>query len=266
MMIGLFEDKKTYDCYTRENFGIFVPLLDNKCEFLSKYEYPFYEIVINFNDISDVPQHYKAIITSPNVIHTRKRCCNCYIILIDKDYFENRYLMYSNEIKYYNKYPFDFCKDILKALNMFIFEYSKSMMNSEITLEAQTEIITHWIIRSIFGETMDMRTVSSDYLIARVQQYIEQNYMETLTVRKLSKIVCVSEATLNRRFKKELGITPIEYLIEIRINKAKTLLKRVDIPILEIALNCGFGSASHFSSCFYGRVNTTPQEYRKRFT
>lgn len=52
---------------------------------------------------------------------------------------------------------------------MTAFEYNKSMMNSDITLEAQATVITHWIIRSILGETLDMRAVSSDYSVARAQ-------------------------------------------------------------------------------------------------
>ena len=44
------------------------------------------------------------------------------------------------------------------------------------------------------------------------------------------------------------GVTPIKYLIEIRIEKAKKLLRRNDIPIIEIASRCGFGSSASF--CF----------------
>ena len=158
------------------------------------------------------------------------------------------------------------CSDILKALNTFAFEYSKSMLNSDITLDAQAEIITHWIIRSIFGETLDLRAVSADYSVARAQHYMEQHYMENITVAKLAALGYVSTSCLNRRFKNDNGITPIEYLIEIRIKRAKTLLKRKNIPITEIALQCGIGSNSHFSSCFQNRTGVSPSEYRDRYT
>ena len=140
------------------------------------------------------------------------------------------------------------------------------MMNSDITLEAQIEIITHWLIRSIFGETLDMRAVSSDYSLARAQHYMEQHYMENITVEKLANLGYMSKTTFNRHFKSELGITPIEYLIEIRIKMAKLMLKRKENPMTEIALRCGFGSSAHFSSCFQQHVGLTPSEYRDKYT
>lgn len=265
MVIDYFEDKKAYDCYARENMGIFIPILDERCKLSEQYEYPCYEVIIDFNDTSKKLHHYKASVTSPGVLHNRKGCSHCYIVLIEKAFFEERYLMYDKKVPQFKEFSFDFCSDILKALNTFIFEYSKSMLNSDITLDAQTEIITHWIIRSLLGETLDMRAVSSDYYVARAQHYMEQHYMERITVKKLSEICCMSETTLNRRFKNEVGISPIEYLIEIRIKKAQTLLKRKELPITDIAIDCGFGSASHFSSCFINKVKISPNEYRKRF-
>lgn len=262
MITDIFEDKKAYDCYVREKFGIFVPIIYDSCNLSEQYEYPYYEIIIDFNDNSEKIHNYRAVITSPNISHKRKASKRCYIILIEKEYFESRYRMYNNEIPKYKEYEFDFCSDILKTLNTFIFEYSKSMRNSEVTLDAQTEIVTHWIIRSLFGETLDMRAVASDYSVARAQHYMEQHYMEHITVKKLTEIVCMSETTLNRRFKKETGITPIEYLIDVRIKMAKLMLKRMDIPITEVALNCGFGNTSHFSSCFIKKVKVSPREYR----
>lgn len=121
-----------------------------------------------------------------------------------------------------------------------MFQYSKSMMNSDVTLDAQTEIITHWLIRSIFGETLDMRAVSSDYSLARAQHYVEQHYMENITVEKLANLGYMSRTTFNRQFKKEIGITPIEYLIEVRIKLAKLMLKRKENAITDIAMRCGF--------------------------
>lgn len=132
------------------------------------------------------------------------------------------------------------CSDILKALNTFVFQYSKSMMNSDVTLDAQTEIITHWLIRSIFWETLDMRAVSSDYSLARAQHYVEQHYMENITVEKLANLGYMSRTTFNRQFKKEIGITPIEYLIEVRIKLAKLMLKRKENAITDIAMSCAF--------------------------
>ncbi len=255
---------KNCDCYVSPQLSIIIPtsaihITD------TKYTHPSYIIKIYFKQGVSKQMHFAAEITSPYTEYSIGSKNHFYCLLIDKHYFEKRYLMYASEIFHYCRYSFEMCSDVLKALNTFAFECSKSMMNSDITLNAQSEIITHWIIRSIFGETMDLRAVSDDYSVAKAQHYMEQHYMENITVKKLAELGYVSTSCFNRRFKSEVGITPIEYLIEIRIKRAKTLLKRKGIPITEIAMQCGFGSNSHFSSCFQSRIGISPSEYREKF-
>lgn len=254
-----------YDYYVRDKFGVFIPILDSADEKSVNHAHPSYEIIINFDMDSNKPKHYWATIISPNIIHIKNQSMHCYSLFIEKEYFEKRFLMYAAEVPVFEGKKFEFCSDILKALNTFVFEYSKSMMNSHITLDAQTEIITHWLIRSIFGETLDMRAVSSDYSLARAQHYMEQHYMDNITVEKLANLGYMSKTSFNRRFKKEIGITPIEYLIEIRIKMAKLMLKRKENQMIDIAMRCGFGSSAHFSSCFQKHVGLTPSEYRDRY-
>ena len=244
---------------------MFIPIFEDVRRESEKVAYPSYEIVIHFEKDSDKPKHYWAEITSPDVLHDKKRGMHYYSILVEKEYFEKRFAMYAEDIPAFDGKQFEFCSDILKALNTYVFEHSKSMMNADITLDAQTEIITHWLIRSIFGETLDMRAVSSDYSVARAQHYIEQHYMENITVEKLADLGYMSKTTFNRRFKKEIGITPIEYLIEVRIKMAKLMLRRKENPITDIAMRCGFGSSAHFSSCFQKHTELSPSEYRDKY-
>lgn len=261
------DDLLNVDCYVRPQLGVFIPIAE-PCGYMeqSNNTHPAYMIVIYFEQTSDKQAHYYAEITSPNVTYSNKAGLHYYCLMIEKEYFEKRYLMYSDAVSVYKEERFEMCSDILKSLNTFAFEYSKSMMNSSITLDAQAEIITHWIIRSIFGETLDLRAVSADYSVARAQHYMEQHYMENITVAKLAGLGYVSPSCFNRRFKKEIGITPIEYLIEIRIERSKILLRRKNIPVTEIAMRCGFGSNTHFSACFQSRVGVSPSEYRDKYT
>ena len=260
------KDVADIDCYVRPQLGVFIPTGQAaNCFNNINISCPSYVIIIYFEQTDDKQMHYHAEITSPYTHFSIKTGQHYYCLMIEKGYFEKRYLMYSDDVSRYNCHSFEMCSDILKALNTFAFEYSKSMMNSEITLDAQSEIITHWIIRSVFGETLDMRAVSSDYSVARAQHYMEQHYMENITVSKLASLGYVSLSGFNRRFKKETGITPIEYLIEIRIKHSKTMLIRKNIPVTEIAMRCGFGSSAHFSDCFRTRTGISPSEYRDKY-
>ena len=262
---NVFFDISAFDCYVRERFGIIIPIFDETDKTPGDHSHPAYEIVIDFDRDSNRDRHYWATIFSPEVVHKMNSNRHGYRIFIEKTYFENRFLMYDSVVPVFKGKTFEFCADILKALNTFVFEYSKSMMNADVTLDAQTEIITHWLIRSIFGETLDMRAVSSDYSLARAQHYIEQHYMENITVEKLAGLGYMSKTTFNRHFKKEIGITPIEYLIEVRLKMAKLMLKRKEIPITDIAMRCGFGSSAHFAACFQKNQGLSPTEYRDRY-
>ncbi|MCH5296230.1 MAG: helix-turn-helix transcriptional regulator [Ruminococcus sp.] len=274
---SLKEDELQYvDCYVNDNLGLFIPSF-GQCGYAARksHTHPSYMIIIVFSNeellverkIELKPKHYFATITSPDIPHNDidEDFNHYYCTMIDREYFEKQYRLYSENVPCFEQHQFSLCSDILKTLNTFALEYSKGMKNSDITLGAQTTLITHWIIRSILGENLDMRSVSSNYTVGRVQQYIEQHFDENITVKKLAQIAYMSESSLNRLFKKETSFTPIEYLIQTRIAKSKILLKRKDVPITEISQRCGFGSNAHFTSCFKRLVNISPSEYRDAY-
>lgn len=139
------------------------------------------------------------------------------------------------------------------------------MQNSDIMLNAHAELITHWIIRSILGENMDTRSVSNDYSVARAQNYMEHHFGERITIKRLSELGFVSTFGLTHKFKAEMGVSPIEYLIEIRIRHSKIMLQRKNMTVTEIAHACGFSNSAYFSSCFQKRTGVTPTEYQRRY-
>lgn len=258
-------DLKNVDCYVQKKLGLFIPSMGN-CGYALRenHIHPSYMVVIYFSDNNAKRNHYPAFILSPDIPHNDKVEAHYYCLMIDKTYFESQYMLYAESLPLFAPKHFEMCSDILKTLNMFAFEYNKNMMNSDLTLEAQATVITHWIIRSILGETFDMRAISSNYSVARAQQYIEQHFAEKITVSDLSKLGYMSNSSLNRKFKLEVGKTPIEYLIQVRIEHAKALLRRRDLPIIDIAQQCGFSSSAYFSTCFVSHTNITPSEYQSR--
>lgn len=268
------KDLSDVEYFVNSKLGLFMPSMGN-FSFAQRENlcYPSYMVVIYFdnnnsdthNDIELSKKHYLGEITAPYVKHSYSNNeSNCYYcIMIDKMYFEEQFKLYEHAVPNFSCHKFVICSDILKALNTFAFEYSKGMKNSCITLDAQSTIITHWIIRSILGETYDVRSISSNYAVGRVQQHIEQHFGESITVGCLAELAFTSESTLNRLFKQETGLTPFEYLIETRMAKAKIMLKRKDISISNISFRCGFNSNSHFTSCFKRITGVSPSEYRK---
>lgn len=102
------------------------------------------------------------------------------------------------------------------------------------------------------------------YRVRELTDYIQANYMQNISLKQLAGIYFVNEKYLGRTFKKETGQSVHEYLNRIRMEKATQLLVHTSKPILEVALECGFGSLSHFIRAFKAHTLLTPTEYRAR--
>ncbi len=76
----------------------------------------------------------------------------------------------------------------------------------------------------------------------------------------------ISKFYFSRVFKEQMGVSPYEYLINLRIGYSKTLLRSSSYDMLEIARKAGFEDCSYFISVFRKREGITPLKYRKMFT
>lgn len=92
--------------------------------------------------------------------------------------------------------------------------------------------------------------------------WISEHYREDLSLEILSKKFSISASHLSRLFYQSFGISPINYLIDVRLNKAKDLLIFSDLPAGEIAEQVGYTNVYHFSNLFRKRIGLTPQEFR----
>lgn len=90
-----------------------------------------------------------------------------------------------------------------------------------------------------------------------------QNLAQPPSLEALAKLAGMSHARLNRQFKSQYGQTVFEWLRQHRLERAKNYLANPDQAITDIALNCGFSSASHFTQTFKSHYGITPTEYRK---
>ena len=99
-------------------------------------------------------------------------------------------------------------------------------------------------------------------VVDRAKILIENSILEDLTVAEIAERLNISIHYLCHVFKAETGITPIDYRNSVKLTKAKKLLIGTDRKISDIALECGFGSASYFSKMFLKNEKLSPAEYR----
>lgn len=93
-------------------------------------------------------------------------------------------------------------------------------------------------------------------------QYIETHYYEKISLEQLAEMVYLSPAYLSRVFKKETGSTFNDYLNNVRIGKAKSLLQHKDLRVTDVANAVGFDDQSYFTKVFRRVAGTTPLKYR----
>ena len=103
--------------------------------------------------------------------------------------------------------------------------------------------------------------VHSPKLVAAVE-LMEANLQEPLTQDELARHVSLSRRQLERLFRKHLGRAPAQYYLEMRLERARQLLYQSDLAIVDLALACGFVSASHFSKCYREMYGKSPREER----
>lgn len=105
---------------------------------------------------------------------------------------------------------------------------------------------------------------TTSHRFAAVVQYIKQHLTEQLTVDKLSALACMSKATFFRVFKRELGLTPVEYIIQERLTEAKRLLRNPLVSVADVCFRSGFNNTAYFQKLFKQYEGVTPGLYKKQ--
>ncbi len=98
-----------------------------------------------------------------------------------------------------------------------------------------------------------------------ILKFVENNYMEKITIEDVAKEVNLSQSHFMKYFKNTMGTSFIDYLNEYRLTMASRLLISSDSSILDIAAEVGFDNLSYFNRSFKKRFQQTPREYRKRY-
>ncbi|TPJ41424.1 helix-turn-helix transcriptional regulator [Mesorhizobium sp. B2-3-13] len=104
----------------------------------------------------------------------------------------------------------------------------------------------------------------SAFDLKRAIALIESSSDETPTLADLAKEVGVSRFHFSRAFKQSTGMTPHAYIARRRLDQSADMLRSTNLSATEIALECGFGSSSHFTIAFKRAFGASPTEYRRR--
>lgn len=105
----------------------------------------------------------------------------------------------------------------------------------------------------------------ADALVRSCQEWLREHFMKTDAIGQVVAYAKIPERTLKRRFKRATGLSLIEYLQNLRVEHAKTLLEQSETPVDEISVSAGYEDASFFRRLFKRSTGLTPSQYRRMF-
>ena len=211
------------------------------------------------------PVHaHQLVVVNPNVLHTEVS-------------YEARPLEYivlgiegveltipgSDEARYCF-YSFPEHNEVLSCMRKVLLEMQERKPEYQTLCLACLDIIMVQLMRSASVTlTQTHSRFPSNRQCASVRDYIDQHYKENITLDLLAEKANINKYYMAHAFKREYGVSPINYLIARRIREGKRLLTETDFSLSQIATVLGFSSSSYFSQRFRSAEGISPTEYRK---
>jgi len=162
-------------------------------------------------------------------------------------------------------------QDFFKCFSEIMLEQEKNEPGRELMLKALVMKLVVILLKSLYkGETAgnDKGFVFESYdrnlVVNAIVSFINENYMNDISLDKIARNMYLSPVYISRIFKEETGESPINYLIKVRLSKAREMLEKGRMPIKAVAKSVGYDDAYHFSKLFKKYYGSPPSRYRKQ--
>lgn len=146
-----------------------------------------------------------------------------------------------------------------------------ALNNQSVSNEHVCDILANAFFEIVYREFLDSKSLydtavqKTEELIRNITEYLDEHFVEDVSLQRLGENFHMSHYHLAHIFKKGTGVSPIKYVMQRRIGEAQNLLMNSDMPIGKIGEVLGFGEHCHLSAMFKKYVGVTPSQYRKYF-
>lgn len=130
--------------------------------------------------------------------------------------------------------------------------------------ELEVSVALENLLLFLLRQSLSQSAAAAEDYITYLIRYMENNYTRPLSLDDLSSFSGISKYHLSREFKKRTGFSPGDYLIELRMNRARFLLANTALTVEAVSRASGFSSYPNFLKLFKKRAGTTPHRYRSR--
>lgn len=156
--------------------------------------------------------------------------------------------------------------DVLSVPRAYPFDVGLKMKLYGGILSTQAEFAA-WLMQlfELWNEKEPKAEIMQNTFAAQVILYLEEYYRTKIKVADISRAMNTSYRTLARKFASETGMSVLDKLTEIRLDKAKQLLISTKLPIYDIAVKVGYENEFYFSKIFKDKINCSPKDYRKQY-
>ncbi|MEK3885025.1 AraC family transcriptional regulator [Paenibacillus sp. PL2-23] len=147
-------------------------------------------------------------------------------------------------------------------------EFIKQNAGSHLLMKSIVLQIIHQLYMDHIAQNSNQDVPSSAHskTIANTIAYIKNNLDEQWNLAKLAQIAGLSPSYFHSIFTKAMQQTPNDYIVELRLEKAKRMLLTTDASILDVAMLCGFGSGAYFGFLFKKKTGVSPVHFRKIYS
>ncbi len=203
----------------------------------------------------------------------RNICFDAERILVQTDHvrkLSGYHVLFSLEPKYRRKHKFesrlhlnpDELTHIMSLIRVIEGELEEELPGYEYTVIALFMQAVSYLCRC-YSHATHPRSRSL-MRMASVISYIETNYAETIELRELQEIAHLSASALLKNFREATGLSPIEYLLRVRISRAIEMLRDESASITDAAMAVGFSDSNYFARQFRRIMQMTPSDYREQ--
>ncbi len=270
------EDLKYVDYYIGEHMGIFIPNGGLFEYALEPHRLPAYVFAYMYHEHGYVSIDNRLISFKPGGLLCISPTVERYEVPMDlqsrycavnirKEHIEALYTEYTGKcIPEFRGEYYELTHEIPELVKNYIYEYTQKRLGYETICSSLENIIIKKILRCIIGEKIELKGLNVRFEVEKAVQFMYQNMHNKITLDDLANASQMSISRFSFIFKEQLGASPMEYLNDLRLERARRMLLLGDKNILEISQECGFGSTSYFTTRFNKKFSCTPSSYRQQ--